>query len=99
MRPDFRKAALITSTEDQVSCNLEGQSLLLQVSSGNYFGLNQVGSLVWESVQKGTTFDQIVADVLQAYDAERKRVEDDVEELLSTLESEGLIRVTDAGIS
>lgn len=92
----YKSAARIVATDDQVSCNLEGKSLLLQVSSGHYFGLNEVGSLVWEKVQAGSTFDEIVEAVTATYAAGREQVENDVENLLRELEAEGLIQVTDA---
>ena len=92
----YKAASRIVAADDQVSCNLEGKSLLLQVSSGHYFGLNEVGSVVWEKVQQGSTFEEIVAAVMAMYAAERQQVEHDVESLLSDLEAEGLIRVSDA---
>ena len=92
----YKTAARIQATDDQVSCNLEGKSLLLQVSRGHYFGLNEVGSLVWEKVQQGSTFDEIVSAITAAYKAEPSQVEPDLDKLLGELEVEGLIRVTNA---
>lgn len=96
MTPKYKAASRIVAADDQVSCNLEGKSLLLQVSSGHYFGLNEVGSLIWQKVQQGSTFEEIVVAVTATYAADREQVEHDVQSLLTDLEAEGLIRVSDA---
>ena len=90
---------VIKATEDQVSCDLDGRTLLLQVSSGTYFGLNKVGARVWPVIQRGTTFTEIVSVILQNYEAEPKQVEADVTGLLESLLSAGLIQITDASTS
>ena len=90
---------VIKASDDQVSCDLDGRTLLLQVSSGTYFGLNPVGAQVWPVIQRGTTFAEIVSIILQNYEAEANEVEADVTKLLESLLSAGLIQISDARTS
>jgi phage-related protein len=75
---------------------LEGKVLLLQSSTGVYFGLNPVGAFVWEQLQNGSTVDQLVDAVKEQYEAEPRTIEADVKQLLSSLHSEGLIKVDES---
>ena len=82
--------------DDQVWCTLEGKVLLLQSSTGVYFGLNPVGAFVWEHLQHGSTVDELVHAVRERYEAEPSTIEADVKQLLSSLHSEGLIKVDES---
>lgn len=70
---------------------LDGEAVLLDLASGNYFGLDEVGTLVWESLGEGGTVDAIVARMVGAYDVEAARAREDVMALLAELERRGLI--------
>jgi hypothetical protein len=71
--------------------NLEGEAVLLDLGSGTYFGLNEVGTRVWQLVEAGRRPAEIV-DVLTAeYEADRATIEADVTRLLDELQSRRLI--------
>jgi PqqD family protein of HPr-rel-A system len=41
----------------------EGSGVLLHLESGAYHGLNETGSLIWELLDGGRTFDALVAEL------------------------------------
>jgi hypothetical protein len=86
----------VKPAEDQVWCALEGKVLLLQSATGIYFGLNAVGSVVWERLQGGCTVDELVRAVTDRYEAAEATVEADVAQLLTSLYAEGLIKVDES---
>ncbi len=68
--------------------------LLLDLSSGSYYGLNPVGQLIWERLDGRTNLADIADDLAQRFAIDRQRACDDVDELVAELIARGLA-VTD----
>jgi hypothetical protein len=81
---------------DVVFRDLEGEAVILDLASGTYFGLNEVGTRVWRLVDEGRDASQIVEIVASEYQADRATIARDVERLLDDLRTRRLI-VTVAG--
>jgi Coenzyme PQQ synthesis protein D (PqqD) len=70
--------------------------VILDLTSGTYFGLNEVGTRVWRLVDEGRDASQIVEIVASEYQADRETIARDVARLLDDLCTRRLI-VTVAG--
>ena len=81
---------------DVVFRDLEGEAVILDLASGTYFGLNEVGTRVWRLVDEGRDASQIIEIVASEYQADRTTIARDVERLLDDLRTRRLI-VTVAG--
>lgn len=69
----------------------DGGSVLLNLESELYFGLNAVGSVLWNSLQAGKTYELTVSELLEQFDVDRARIDADVEALLNQLDAKGLL--------
>lgn len=69
----------------------DGGSVLLNLESELYFGLNAVGSMLWASLQAGESYDSAVGQIQQRFDVDRARIDADVEALLDQLDDKGLL--------
>jgi hypothetical protein len=85
-----RDVVLILSP-DVIVRELEGESVILDLSSGRYFGLNAVGTRVWQLIQQGRPVDGLIHAVTAEYDADADAVERDVLALLEDLKARGLV--------
>ena len=74
-----------------------GETVLLDLDSEQYFGLDEVGTRIWALLGEGRCLDDIVATLLDEYDVEREQLSADVQELLAALLDAGLIEADDAG--
>jgi len=70
---------------------LEDQMVILDLRSGIYFGLNLVGSRIWELIKQGRTSDEIAAVVVEEFDAPAGEIQADVAALIGELASRKLI--------
>jgi hypothetical protein len=77
--------------ESVVSAELEGEMVLLNLESGVYFGLDEVGTLVWRALEAGVSQETVVRQLVEEFDVESDRARSDVATFLSTLEEHGLI--------
>lgn len=94
-------AQLITSehsrivvSKEQVYSELQGEAVILDIKSGVYYGLNQVGASIWNLIQVPKTMDEIQAALLAEYDVEPETCKQEVLVLLQDLAAKGLIDIT-----
>lgn len=82
-------------SEEVVTRDVGGEMVLLNLSSGLYFGLDTVGARVWELLsQRSQTLAQ-VCDALEAeFDAPRQTIEADLLALAGQLSEQDLILST-----
>ncbi len=72
---------------------LEGEWVFLNLENGEYYGLNQTGSLIWDSLLKNKS-QEVALEILQKkFPVERVRLEREFQEFLSDLQREGLIEI------
>ena len=84
---------MVTVTKDQVSCGLGTESAILNMKDGIYYGLDPVGTHVWNLLQTPHTIADIRELLLQEYDVEPERCHRDLIALLEDLLRAGLIEV------
>ena len=70
---------------------LEDQMVILDLSSGIYFGLNPVGSRIWDLIKQGISLGDVAAVVAGEFDVAAAEVEADATELANELLSRKLI--------
>ena len=70
---------------------LEGEAVLLDLASGLYFGLNAVGTRIWQLVEQGCPADEIAGRIAEEYAAPVDVITRDVHRLLDELRARGLI--------
>ena len=68
-----------------------GQWVLLDVSTGQYYSLDQVGGRIWQLCDGTRSVRQIAEVVSDEYDAAGQSVEHDVAGLVSDLVGESLL--------
>ena len=86
-----------TVSKDVLFQEVGGETVLLDLDSEQYFGLDEVGTRIWALLGEGRCLDDIVATLLDEYDVEREQLSADVQELLTALLDAGLIEADDAG--
>jgi hypothetical protein len=90
---------VVVATTDQVSSDLAGESVILNLKSGTYFGLNEAGSIVWSLIQQPKSVGEVCQNILQEYEVDPQTCEKDVQALLSDLLTAQLIEIRHAGDS
>ncbi len=85
--------AVIRPTRAQISCDLEGEVVILGLRDGTYYRINRMGARIWSLIQNSSTFSQIVETLLKDFDVSRAECEADVGGFLESLHRHGLIAV------
>lgn len=80
---------------DVVFRSLDGEAVLLDLASGTYFGLNEVGTRVWQMIEAGRNEPAIVAALAGEYAAEPAAIAADVRRLVGELRARRLVVAED----
>ena len=87
--------SIVVVSPDQVSSDLAGEVVMLNLKNGTYYGLDEVGAHVWALIQEPRAVAAIRDSILAEYDVEPERCEQDLLALLGDLADNGLIEVRD----
>lgn len=68
-----------------------GESVLLNLQSETYFGLDETGTRIWTALTRYPSVDEACRALLSEFDVEPERLERDVAELAGTLVEKGLL--------
>ena len=80
-------------SENQVSCSLQGEAVILNYRSGVYYGLNPVGARIWELIQESKTVAEVHQDIVAEFDVDSDRCWNDLQRVLAELQQAGLIEL------
>jgi len=72
----------------------DGEAVLLDIESGEYFALNSVGSRIWELSDGTRSTAEIVSVICDEFDVAEDVAMADVREVLDELEKEKLVART-----
>jgi hypothetical protein len=70
------------------------ESAILDLKSGQYYGLNPIGTRIWALIQKPTPVVDILAKLLNEYEVDAERCERDLLTLIEELERKGLVEIS-----
>jgi hypothetical protein len=93
MCPTIGKNQTIETSANVVWCDLAGEAILLELSSGVYFGLKGVGCTLWHYLQAPRTLEAILEHLTSRYAVERSVCEEQTIAFLEKLAEHELIQV------
>ena len=77
--------------DDVVFRDLAGESVLLNLSTGTYFGLDAVGTRLWHLIGEHGSTALAIETLLIEYDVDELRLQKDVNALIDQLLAKGLL--------
>jgi hypothetical protein len=61
------------------------ETVLLNLKTGTYFGLDEVGTVVWSALAAGRSLAETCSEVARQFDAPTERIEEDVRRVVGEL--------------
>jgi hypothetical protein len=80
----------IVVSENVLFRTLDDEAVLLNLKTGVYFGLNPLGTRIWQLIVEERSLLRVMEGVLREYDVDRSVVETDLLELGRRLCASGL---------
>ncbi|MCD6352720.1 MAG: PqqD family protein [Proteobacteria bacterium] len=88
-----RLESFFTKSEKIAWRVVEEDSVLLNLDTGYYYTLNEVGRFLWESLDGKKELSAIHKEILDHYDVDPETAKSDILELIDNLLKEGLVEI------
>jgi len=89
----FSPADKVKISDQVLSQEVSGETVLLDLQSEFYFGLDKTGTRIWELLQSGVSIQDLIGKMLDEFEVDRETLEADVNALLGKLLEAGLVSV------
>ena len=83
--------SVVSQSTNQVACELDGETVMMHIDSGEYFGCDSIGSRIWELLEEPRAVADVCETLVSEFDVEREQCECDVLTFLNDLVSESLV--------
>ena len=70
---------------------VDGEAVILNLDSSEYFSLNAAGAAIWEKLGKGETPDRIHAAICEEFEVPPAKALEDISALIKELSGAGLL--------
>jgi hypothetical protein len=78
-------------SDDVVFRELGGEGVILNLASGLYFGLDEIGTRIWQLIDERGRLGAVLTELCGEYDAEPEAIERDLLSLVTELSDQGLL--------
>ncbi len=85
--------AVIKRNPELVSSDIDGEKVMMSIESGEYFGLDPVGTRIWELIEKPIRIDELVNLLLVEFEVTKEQCEVDTIEFLNELQEKNLLLI------
>ncbi|MCX2975369.1 PqqD family protein [Halieaceae bacterium IMCC8485] len=82
---------VVTLSPDVISQEVSGETVLLDLNSEHYFGLDEVGTRIWQLIDSSGNLQEIYDTMLNEYEVEADQLLEDMAQLLGDIEKAGLV--------
>jgi hypothetical protein len=75
---------------------IDGETVIVNLDSGNYYSLDKVGADIWGYIIKNFPIHRIIETVASRYTGEREEIEKAVYQFVDEMQQENLISINEA---
>ena len=83
----------IIFSESVFAQEVDGEMVLLDMNSENYFGLDEVGTTIWQAMQEKEMLQDVYDAMIEQYEVAPDVLENDLLEFAEKLRESGLIEI------
>lgn len=85
--------AIVSQIEEIVASDIDGETVMMSVENGKYYGLDDIGSRIWKLIEKPIKVSDLIDTLLKKYNVGRETCEKDVLKFLNQLIDDRILQV------
>ena len=85
--------SVVSSVPNVLSSDIDGETMIMSIENGNYYGLDDIASVIWKMMASPVRIAEIVEELLPRFEVEREKCERDVLHLIAGLAQQSIVRV------
>ena len=74
---------------------VDGEMVILDMESENYFGLDEVGTSIWQAMQEKEILQEVFEVLMEQYEVEEEVLQKDLSDFVDKLFENGLVKVVE----
>jgi len=86
----------IQRSSEPMQARLDDELVMMSVERGSYYGLDPVGSKIWELLEEPLTVSELVSKLVDIYDVDQSVCERETIEFLESMQDEKLVEPASA---
>lgn len=86
-------SSTVRASDEQISSDLSGETVILSLDEGVYYGLNSVGTHIWTLLQEDRSVEELHRELVNTYDVSSEQAMEDLLDVLQELRDRQLIIV------
>jgi len=99
LKAELTDDSIVKRMPDQVSCDLSGEAVILNLNSGMYYGIDEIGAVVWSALEEPRTLQYLREVILNGYDVDQATCDRDVTAFLKDMQTAGLIEINNEAVA
>lgn len=86
-----KKHSSYTQNKDIIGSPIDDEMVMMDVDKGSYFGLNSMGSEIWNSIEEPKTIQELVDELIKEYEISEDECKTEVTKFIDALVDVNLI--------
>jgi len=91
--PPIDDATIIRRGGSFLTAGVGDETVMMNASTGRYFGLDDIGSDIWRRLETPLSFGALIDALTAHYQADRAVIADDVRKLLAEMAADDLVKL------
>jgi len=83
--------SVVSQVEEIVDSDMDGETVMMSIENGEYYGMDAIGSRIWELIKTPVTVSGLCDQLMEEFEVTREKCSEDVMGFLGELAKDGLI--------
>ena len=92
-KKEITTETVISQIEEIVDSDIDGETVMMSIENGEYYGLDDIGSRIWELIECPVKVSDLIDTLLERFDVDRETCEIDVLKFLNELNEDRILEV------
>ena len=93
MKEKITTDTAISQIEEIVASDIDGETVMMSIENGEYYGLDDIGSRIWKLIEKPVKVSDLIDTLLERFDVDRETCEKDVLKFLNELNEDKILQL------
>jgi hypothetical protein len=89
----IHETTMISRSPSVTTAEMNGETVMMNIEQGRYFGLDRVGTDIWNHLDPPCTFAALIDHLLTVYEVDRTTLTGDARELLARMAQIGVVKL------
>lgn len=90
---EINDSTIIKRQPNLVFSKIDEEIVMMSINNGEYYGLDNIGSRIWEIIEKPVSFKELIETLKDEYEVTENQCISDVIEFINALNNKGLISI------